>query len=189
MDSPVSREQHLVTVEGVSFNFRTNRVLVEVSLSIIRGDFLAIIGPNVSGKRTLIEIILGLLSAKGFPRLTSRRDEHGIDRALDQVDMLALKHRRIGELSGGQQQQVFIARAIVNNPEILFLDEPTTGVDADTRDRFYDMLDSLTRNNGVTIALISNRGHRSLDFGHSGRGGYYRRGPLLRRSVLPHLRS
>jgi zinc transport system ATP-binding protein len=205
MDSSVSREEPLVTVEGVSFNFRTNWVLVEVSLSIMRGDFLAIIGPNGSGKTTLIKIILGLLSplrgevrllgqrtgnftlwekvgyvpqkatqvdpffpasarevvatgllaGKGFPRFTSRRDEHLIDRALDQVDMLVLKHRRIGELSGGQQQRVFIARAIVDNPEILFLDEPTTGVDAETQERFYDMLDSLNRKNGITIALIT----------------------------------
>lgn len=205
MDSPVNRGEPLVAVEGVSFNFRTTRVLVEVSLSIMRGDFLAIIGPNGSGKTTLIKIILGLfsplngevrilgqrarnftlwkkvgyvpqkvtqvdpffpasgrevvatglLSGKGFPRLTNRRDEHVIDRALDQVDMLALKHRRIGELSGGQQQRVFIARAIVNNPEILFLDEPTAGVDAETQERFYDMLDSFNRKNGITIVLIT----------------------------------
>jgi zinc transport system ATP-binding protein len=179
--------------------------LVEVSFSIMRGDFLAIIGPNGSGKTTLIKIILGLfsplngevrilgqragnftlwkkvgyvpqkatqvdpffpasarevvatglLSGKGFPRLTNRRDEHVIDRALNQVDMLALKHRRIGELSGGQQQRVFIARAIVNNPEILFLDEPTAGVDAETQERFYDMLDSFNRKNGITIVLIT----------------------------------
>jgi zinc transport system ATP-binding protein len=100
-------------------------------------------------------VAMGLLSKKRFPRLLTREDEAAINRALEQVDMLALKNRRIGELSGGQQQRVFIARAIVNGPEVLFLDEPTTGVDADTQARFYDMLADLNRNKGLTIVLIT----------------------------------
>ncbi len=100
-------------------------------------------------------VAMGLLSKKRFPRLLTREDEAAINRALEQVDMLALKNRRIGELSGGQQQRVFIARAIVNGPEVLFLDEPTTGVDADTQARFYDMLAELNKNKGLTIVLIT----------------------------------
>ena len=100
-------------------------------------------------------VAMGLLSRKHFPRLLTRQDEAFIDRALDQVDMKELKSRRIGELSGGQQQRAFIARAIVNGPDVLFLDEPTAGVDADTQTRFYDMLADLNRNKGLTIALIT----------------------------------
>jgi zinc transport system ATP-binding protein len=62
---------------------------------------------------------------------------------------------RIGKLSGGQQQRVFIARAIVNQPHILFLDEPTTGVDAETQERFYDMLDDFNRKESITIVLVT----------------------------------
>ncbi len=100
-------------------------------------------------------VAMGLLSRKHFPRLLTRQDEAFIDRALEQVDMKELKSRRIGELSGGQQQRAFIARAIVNGPDVLFLDEPTAGVDADTQTRFYDMLADLNRNKGLTIALIT----------------------------------
>ncbi|MCK7480425.1 MAG: ATP-binding cassette domain-containing protein [Candidatus Moduliflexus flocculans] len=61
----------------------------------------------------------------------------------------------IGRLSGGQQQRAFIARALVTSPRILFLDEPTTGVDAGTQDSFYDMLDRLNRSEGLTIVLVT----------------------------------
>jgi len=61
----------------------------------------------------------------------------------------------IGRLSGGQQQRVFIARALVTSPRILFLDEPTTGVDAETQASFYDMLHRLNRREGLTIVLIT----------------------------------
>ena len=64
-------------------------------------------------------------------------------------------NRRIGSLSSGQQQRVFIARAVVNRPLILFLDEPTTGVDAETQERFYDMLDNLNKKEKITIVLIT----------------------------------
>ena len=100
-------------------------------------------------------VALGLLSRKRFPRLLARQDEAAIERALEQVDMKGLKNRRIGELSGGQQQRAFIARAIVNGPDVLFLDEPTAGVDAETQTRFYDMLAELNHSKGLTIALIT----------------------------------
>jgi len=100
-------------------------------------------------------VAMGLISKKHFPRLLTRQDEAAIDRALDQVDMKGLRNRRIGELSGGQQQRVLIARAIVNGPEVLFLDEPTAGIDADTQARFYQMLADLNKNRGLTIVMIT----------------------------------
>lgn len=100
-------------------------------------------------------VAMGLLSLKKFPRFITSQDEAAIDHALEAVDMIELKYRRIGELSGGQQQRIFIARAIVNGPDILFLDEPTTGVDAETQNRFYDMLAELNLRRNLTIVLIT----------------------------------
>lgn len=100
-------------------------------------------------------IAMGLLSSKKFPKLTKKEEEFSIERALKHVGMENFKNWRIGSLSGGQQQRVFIARAIVNQPHILFLDEPTTGVDAETQERFYDMLDSLNKKEKITIVLIT----------------------------------
>ncbi len=100
-------------------------------------------------------VSMGLLSKKRFPRFLREKDEATIDWALEQVDLIAFKKRRIAELSGGQQQRVFIARAIVNHPFILFLDEPTTGVDAETQERFYSMLGMLNQSHQITIVLIT----------------------------------
>jgi zinc transport system ATP-binding protein len=84
-----------------------------------------------------------------------KREEAAIRYALEVVGMEDAADRRIGRLSGGQQQRVFIARAIVDKPRALFLDEPTTGVDAETQDHFYGLLDLLNKREGITIALIT----------------------------------
>lgn len=98
---------------------------------------------------------MGLLSRKNTQKLSKKREESVIKRALGHVGMEDYLNRRIGSLSGGQQQRVFIARAVVNRPLLLFLDEPTTGVDAETQERFYDMLDNLNKKEKITIVLIT----------------------------------
>jgi zinc transport system ATP-binding protein len=84
-----------------------------------------------------------------------KAEEASIRRALELVGMADVIDRRIGRLSGGQQQRVFIARAIVDKPRALFLDEPTTGVDAATQDQFYELLHRLNKGEGITIVLIT----------------------------------
>ena len=100
-------------------------------------------------------VAMELLANQGFPGMNKKEEELSIDRALKHVGMEGFKNRRIGSMSGGQQQRVFIARAIVNQPHILFLDEPTTGVDPETQEHFYDMLDLLNENEGITIVMVT----------------------------------
>ncbi|NIM90065.1 MAG: ATP-binding cassette domain-containing protein [Candidatus Aminicenantes bacterium] len=101
-------------------------------------------------------VAMGLFSSKRISLPVNRKEESAaVQNALCQVGLSSFRNRRIGKLSAGQQQRVFIARAIVNRPRILFLDEPTTGVDAETQERFYDMLDQLNKKEGITIALIT----------------------------------
>jgi zinc transport system ATP-binding protein len=83
------------------------------------------------------------------------RNKGTVVRALSQVGMDPFRTWRIGRLSGGQQQRVFIARALVTGPRVLFLDEPTTGVDGETQGRFYDMLERLNKDEGITIVLVT----------------------------------
>ena len=84
-----------------------------------------------------------------------KSDKEGIATALETVGLSEVGHRRIGELSGGQQQRVLIAKAVVNDPELLILDEPATGIDLETQNRFYALLKKLNQESKITIIWSS----------------------------------
>lgn len=75
--------------------------------------------------------------------------------ALEAVDMLGFKDRLIGNLSGGQQQRIFLARLLVNNPKIIFMDEPLIGVDSESQGVFFDLIDKLNNDYGITIVIVT----------------------------------
>jgi zinc transport system ATP-binding protein len=99
--------------------------------------------------------VVGMALLSNREILGRGRASEAVRRALGLVGMEPYRDWQIGRLSGGQQQRVFIARALVSSPRVLILDEPTTGIDADTQGRFYDMLDSLNKEEGITIVLIT----------------------------------
>jgi len=82
-------------------------------------------------------------------------NEDRVDKILQQVWMHELDRRRIGELSIGQQQRVFIAKALVDNPQILILDEPVTGIDIQSTELFYSILRDLNKKQKITIIWSS----------------------------------
>ncbi|MBA4321500.1 MAG: multidrug ABC transporter ATP-binding protein [Odoribacter sp.] len=75
-----------------------------------------------------------------------------VDRLLDQVGLLEVRDRRANKLSGGMKRRLGIAQALIGNPRIIVVDEPTTGLDPDERIRFRNILSQLSQNN-VTIIL------------------------------------
>jgi zinc transport system ATP-binding protein len=97
----------------------------------------------------------GLAGHLGLLRRPSRAHRERIDEVIDQLGLAALRKERITLLSGGQQQRALIARALVTNPDLLVLDEPTTGVDADARTILRESLEHLVRSEGVAVAYIS----------------------------------
>ncbi len=100
-------------------------------------------------------VALGLLSLKKFPRRLSRQDRETVDVTLDNLGIYDIRAKLIGELSGGQQQRALLARALVNDPELLILDEPTAALDPETRERFYHMIADINRTRGVTVLLVT----------------------------------
>lgn len=100
-------------------------------------------------------VISGRAARTGPGRRFGAADREAALRALDIVGLRAAWNRLIGRLSPGQQQRVFIARALVHEPELLVLDEPTVGVDVDAQEQFYGLLRHLNRDLGTTLIMVS----------------------------------
>lgn len=83
----------------------------------------------------------------------TRSEKDKVMQALEKVGMAPYRDHRIGELSGGQRQRVLIARAMVTQPDLLFLDEPTASIDPSTKSSFYNLLETL--NKDVTVVMVS----------------------------------
>ena len=95
----------------------------------------------------------GLLSKVNvFKRFTSK-DKEKVEQILEKMDISALKQKSINELSGGERQRVFLSRALISEPKILLLDEPSTFVDTNFNNSFYEILKAL--NKEMTILLVS----------------------------------
>ena len=98
--------------------------------------------------------LMGRYSQRGLLRRTTREDREASDGALDRVGMYSLRHRLIGELSGGQRRRVLLGRALANDPLLLLLDEPVAGLDATAQHGFLDIISEL-RNEGRTVVFSS----------------------------------
>jgi zinc transport system ATP-binding protein len=105
---------------------------------------------------TVHEVVAtGLVPTLGLFGRIGGRQRARIGEVLGHVGMQAHATARIGALSTGQQQRVLIARALVSNPELLILDEPTGGVDPEAQTSFYALLHHLNRERDVTLILVS----------------------------------
>jgi len=111
---------------------------------------------NTGFPATVFEVVsTGLTSKLGLFRFMKAEHKEKVMKALEAVGMDEFARRNIGELSGGQQQRVFIARALVSEPELLILDEPTVGVDAQNVQNFYTLLETLNKEHGITLLLVT----------------------------------
>lgn len=111
---------------------------------------------NTGFPATVFEVVeSGLTGKLGLFRFVDKKRKSDIMEAIRAVGLEKFAKRNIGELSGGQQQRVFIARAIVSEPDVLILDEPTVGIDTKNVAAFYEMLDTLNKQLGITLLMVS----------------------------------
>jgi len=99
-------------------------------------------------------VAAGRSALNPFGRLDSN-DREAIDQAIERVGLAAIAGRPLTRLSGGQQQRAFIAKALVANPRLLALDEPTAAVDVAAQEALSELLGNLHRELGVTILYVS----------------------------------
>ncbi len=105
---------------------------------------------------TVHEVVaLGLLGGKRFPKRLTQNDREKVADICEQMGIGTLGRRLVSELSGGQQQRVLLARALVSGPELLFLDEPTTALDPETRESFYALLREINRERQTTVVMVT----------------------------------
>lgn len=111
---------------------------------------------NSSFPATVEEVVTANLFPKiGLFKSVKKEHKEKVYDTLKIVGMESYRHRLIGNLSGGQQQKVFIARTLISEPEIIFLDEPTVGIDVQSQKEFYDLLERLNKKMNITIVMVS----------------------------------
>jgi len=105
---------------------------------------------------TVLDIVnMGRTAKRALFSKMSQEDKDAVHDAMVKMDILKLKDKMVGTLSGGQRQRVMIARALASKPEILILDEPNTGVDMASQQRFYGLLSKLNKEEKMTILFIT----------------------------------
>jgi zinc transport system ATP-binding protein len=183
-----TQDDFILKVTNLDVEFSDQKIIDNLSFEIKRGKTLAIVGPNGAGKTTLFRALLNLVPYSGkiewigkvkigyVPQVLSIRDipisvreflalknesESDINNVLASVglDSTAVKDKSMSVLSGGQLRRVLIAWAIVDKPDVLLFDEPTSGVDLDSEEAIYGMLKTLTEKNKITLLLISHDLH------------------------------
>jgi zinc transport system ATP-binding protein len=181
-------DNFILRVSNLSVEISNQRIIDNLSFETKRGVTLAIVGPNGAGKTTLFRALLNLIPYTGkiewsekvnigyVPQILSVRDipisvkeflsfknesESDINAVLASVglDSEAVVGKSLGVLSGGQLRRVLIAWAIVDKPDVLLFDEPTSGVDLDSEEAIYGMLKRLTEQKKITLLLISHDLH------------------------------
>lgn len=111
---------------------------------------------NVGFPSTVIELVRSGRYQKGkwFRRL-NETDELNVKNALEMVGMWEFRNHKIGALSGGQKQKICIARTLASEPDLLVLDEPTTGMDFESRKGFYEFMSHQVKKHNRTVIMVT----------------------------------
>ena len=179
----------LIDAHGITLRFGDRLILDNVDITVNRNEITTLIGLNGSGKTSLVRVLLGLTDCQAgkiwhrpdlrigyapqsvaidptLPLTVSRFLSLGqpisgadLDELLDEVGAKAVKHDQMAVLSGGEISRVLLARALVGDPELLVLDEPTSGVDVASQAALYDLIARIRDRRGCGVLLVSHDLH------------------------------
>jgi len=111
---------------------------------------------NAGFPSTVIELVRsGRFPHQRWFKPLTKKDHQHVEKALKAVGMWNMRHKRIGELSGGQKQRISLARVFATDPDLFILDEPTTGMDEQSRNDFYRLLQHNAHDHGKAILMIT----------------------------------
>ncbi|MGO4907582.1 metal ABC transporter ATP-binding protein [Pseudorhodobacter sp. W20_MBD10_FR17] len=179
----------LIETKDLTVRLGGAEILSGVTLTIEPAEIVTIVGPNGSGKSTLLRSILGIqtlasgsvtrkaglrigyvpqrlhidrpmpMTARRFLSLPKRCTDAQATQVLSRCGVAGVENRQLADLSGGQLQRVLLARALLNQPEILILDEPTQGLDQPGEAAFYQLIEEVRRETGAAVLLVSHDLH------------------------------
>ena len=182
----VENKDYILKVSNLSVKLQNQILLDHISFNVEKGKTLAVLGPNGAGKTILLKTLLNLVPHTGSIEWTGKvkigyvpqyvavsdipisvREFFSIGKGIDIENALtkvrlndrSILNKRLGVLSGGQLRRVLIAWALNDNPNVLLLDEPTTGVDMDSEEPIYLMLNDIKKTQKITILLITHNIH------------------------------
>ncbi|XBC44151.1 MAG: zinc ABC transporter ATP-binding protein ZnuC [Buchnera aphidicola (Schlechtendalia peitan)] len=175
--------EFLILLKDISVIFNKKRILSNISLSLTPNRILTLIGPNGAGKSTLVKIILKLLNPNegtviynkdlriGYipqklnfnstlPITVNRfmylsKSQRSIKSVLNCVNAIHLQYILLNQLSSGEIQKILLARALLNNPQLLILDEPTQGLDFSSQIIFYKLVNQIRSELKCSILIVS----------------------------------
>ena len=177
---------YILKVSNLNVKLQNQILLDNISFNVKKGTTLAILGPNGAGKTVLFRTLLNLVPYTGkiewaekvkigyvpqnvavsdiplsVKEFLSMGDKVNVENMLNMVRLnnKDVENKRIGVLSGGQLRRVLIAWALNDKPNVLFLDEPTTGIDMEGEEPIYLMLNDIKKTQTITIFLITHDIH------------------------------
>ncbi|QIW16378.1 zinc ABC transporter ATP-binding protein ZnuC [Pasteurellaceae bacterium RH1A] len=183
--SAVNKSPALVSLEGIQVEFDGQTALQNINLTLYPNSITTIVGPNGGGKSTLLKVLLKLLKPsqgkvthrKGlkigyvpqklhldpsmpmtvvkFLSLKPKVKPAAIDEALSLFSIVHLRQNSMQKLSGGELQRVLLARAILDKPQLLVLDEPMQGVDITGQTELYQLLNRTRSWLNCAILMVS----------------------------------